>query len=478
MLPKHNKEKNVKPKSKNSIIPKNNIIKNTLLSSQIKSNSNSNKSENKFTLKRIKNNSIPNFIEKKIDKKENFKKKINLRNFNSNQITEKQKAYTEKNNKIINRINTEKAQDHLFNIHKLSNFLQNADLKQTIIIDNEGNNNLNLIIDENNKFSDRKLFNNKIDNKNNQKEEKINEVNIINDNFINLFKETTEQKKLLNNNNNINKKKSMGKNSITMNNIKNMNSKNILKKNEEKTEEKDLNNDNKRLDEYSQIFKLLNENIEQFKNILIKKDTNIENKNNNKNRLSSKEGKNTKNTKSIRNKKNLIPYNKTNEEKHIKRNKTNKQKNTSTIKKTMFEDNNNTLLYSQNLSKDKDNSEIYSFLDSFTEDDLFLPFNYKHQKKSSKSLTNIFNLEKKEDNSKKLNKKELEKISTNDMSTNNKCYNDDDIQIEIFGTDEQIKCDTIKNRDINPHFFSNDFVNNINNKEKSNVNFNKECFIF
>ena len=183
--------------------------------------------------------------------------------------------------------------------------------------------------------------------------------------------------------------------------------------------------------------------------------------------------------KSIRNKKKLIPYNKTNEEKNIiKRNKTNKQKNTSTIKKTMFEDNNNTLLYSQNLSKDKDNSEINSFLDSFTEDDLFLPFDYKHKKKSSKSLTNIFNIEKREDNSKKLNKKELEKISTNDMSTNNKCYNDDDIQIEIFGTDEQIKCDTIKNRDINPHFFSNDFVNNINNKEKGNVNFNKECFIF
>ena len=76
----------------------------------------------------------------------------------------------------------------------------------------------------------------------------------------------------------------------------------------------------------------------------------------------------------------------------------------------------------------------------------------------------------------KINKKDIDRISSNEMSTNNKCYEDEDMQIEICSTDEQIKYDTIKNRDINPHFFSNDFVNNMNDIKK--VNIDKECYIF
>jgi hypothetical protein len=61
------------------------------------------------------------------------------------------------------------------------------------------------------------------------------------------------------------------------------------------------------------------------------------------------------------------------------------------------------------------------------------------------------------------------------MSTNNKC---DDEEIQISGTDEHIKYDKLKNRNINPHFFSNDSVNKDNKDEKKNVNMNKDCLIF
>ena len=56
-------------------------IKNTLINSQVNSNSNSDTSKNKFTLHKVKYNSIPNFIDKNVGKKENLKKKINIRNY-------------------------------------------------------------------------------------------------------------------------------------------------------------------------------------------------------------------------------------------------------------------------------------------------------------------------------------------------------------------------------------------------------------
>ena len=499
MLPKQNKEKNVKPKSKNIIIPKNNIIKNTLINSQINSNSNSNKSENKFATKRIKNNSIPNYIDKNMEKKENYKKKINIRNYDSNHLTYKPKANTEKNNKIINRINTEKNKDNVFNIGKLSNVIKNADLKQTIIIDNDGNNNLNLLLDKNKKkYSEKKIYNKK-DKKKNRVEEIIND-DYFNCNFTSILIDASEQKTLMDNK--IDEKKSMGKDlNLLMNNIENMNK--TTEKKEDNSRDKNSDKDNKRLNEYGQIFKLLNENIEQFKNIINKKDNNNNiNTDNNNNKgiksdkfkiLTSREThKNTitnananTNINKIKKSEKLVPFYDKKVNKCVKRNKANKQKNTLFEQKNTYQENNNKknqLLNSHNFNKDKKNSELYSFLNSFTEEDLFKELDHKHHKNSSKSLTNLFTQDKKEDNSKKTTKNEIEKISTNDMSRNNKCYkcinNDDDMQIDYFGTDEQIRKVSIKNREINPHFFSSDFVNNVNSNEKKKENSNKECFVF
>ena len=478
MINKQKNEKTIKTKTKNNIIPSNNNIKNTLLSSQLISKSNSNKSETKFNLKRIKNNSITNFIEKKKDKQDNIKKKINLRNIN--QINEKQKTITTKKNNIINKINTKKTQDNLFNIYKLSQFLKNTDFKQTIIIDDQGNNNLNLIMKESGKNVCEQ--NAKIQKEiiiDNIKEE-INDEN-INSDFTSLFLETSNQNNIINKE--VDKKQNIGNfyNNINIINI----NKNNIKKKEANSKEKD----NKRIDEYSQIFKLLNENIEQFKTIIQKKDININNKEKRKSNifkdnldfLSSRENyktiQNEKRIKSTEKINKIILFNKIQNNKYIVKNQSKNfksQSNKNKFKGNKNEEINNNI--SLNFSKEKNISNIYSFLDSFTQDDLFKPFDSKHQKKSSKSLTNIFKNEIKEDNNtKKINKKEIDRISSNEMSTNNKCE-DDDIQMVVSATDEHIKSDKLKNRDINPHFFSNDFININNKNEKKNVY--KDCLIY
>ena len=195
MISKQKNEKTIKPKSKNSIISPNINIKNALLSSQITLKSSSNKSDNKFNLKRIKNNSIPSFIDKRKLKLDINKKKVNLRN--SNQLNDKFKTSITKTNKVINRINNEKTQDNLFNICKLSRVLKNTDLKETIIIDNEGNNNLDLIIKEKNKKSDKKTNTNKDNNINKMKEE-LNKENNNNTEFKSLFLENCCKNKLIN----------------------------------------------------------------------------------------------------------------------------------------------------------------------------------------------------------------------------------------------------------------------------------------
>ena len=200
MLSKRKKEKNIMPTSKNPI--NNNNNKTTLLISKFNSKTNSNKSENKFNLKRIKNNSIPSFADKKKEKKEFNKKKINLRNLN--QIDESQKTIPIKKNQVIKRINNAKTQDNLMNICKLDQFLKNTDLKQTIIIDDEGNNNLDLIINEKNKYSDRKTKSKK-DNNIDVIKEDINNEN-LNSEFTSLFLEPSYKNNLINNDSNEKKK--------------------------------------------------------------------------------------------------------------------------------------------------------------------------------------------------------------------------------------------------------------------------------
>ena len=458
MLPKPKKDKIIKPKSKNIIIP---------LNSKLTSKIHNNKSENKLNSKRIKNNSIPHFIDKNKTQKKNIKNKVKIRNIN--QKNERERNTISNINKIASRLNTTKNKEDLYNFCKLSNLLKNENLKKTIIIDDKGNNNLNLIMND--------KTNQKEKNKINKVEEEMNDDNIKSE-FNSLFMEGSYQSNIILNNDN-NKYQNMRNNNNITNTLNNMNTNDITKKNEEKSQVKN----DKRIDEYSHLFKLLDENIEQFKNILNKKEPKFENKENKKNKKNSniinldsnfltennKKKDNIKRIKSndIMSQKVLLNINQKNNMGILK-----KQNNMNKHKKNFLEENlnNNNL----NLSKDKNNSNLFSFLDSFTQEDIFQPLNNKHKKNSSKILTNIFNVECKEDN-KIMNKKEIDRISSNEMSTNNKCYEDEEIQMEVYGTEEHIKCDKVNNRDINPHFFSNDFVNN---NKKKNVNLDKDCLIF
>ena len=452
MLSKQKTEKNQNEKCKKSLLP-NNVVNKNILDSKINYKSNTNKSVNKYNIKRIKNNSLAYFANKKIIKKKEIKSKVNVLNINLVQISENKRNTSDKKNKILKRVNNSKNQDNLFNICQLTHLLRNANLKQTIIIDNEGNNNLDLIMNENKKFSDEKIKIYKDKTKLNKEE--LKDENIIKNKYLNQLRDSNNQIILKDDNN---KKPNMLPN-ININSINNNN-----EKNEDSCPKNDKNI--KRLNEYNQIFQLLNENIEQFKNIIKKKDSNLDNKENKKGNL------NLYKNERINGKMKYIFTNNKEEDSFIGKN-INKYNNDMS-----HNINSNTSLnrsYSHNFTKDK-KSEIYSFIESFTQDDLFLPYNIQHQKNSSKSLSNILKIENKNIVSENIKKKEIERFSSNESTK--KCYDDEEMQIEFSEIDEQIKCNKIKNRDINPHFFSYDFVNNINIKSSKKINSDKDCIIF
>lgn len=452
MLSKQKTEKNQNEKCKKSLLP-NNVVNKNILDSKINYKSNTNKSVNKYNIKRIKNNSLAYFANKKIIKKKEIKSKVNVLNINLVQISENKRNTSDKKNKILKRVNNSKNQDNLFNICQLTHLLRNANLKQTIIIDNEGNNNLDLIMNENKKFSDEKIKIYKDKTKLNKEE--LKDENIIKNKYLNQLRDSNNQIILKDDNN---KKPNLLPN-ININSINNNN-----EKNEDSCPKNDKNI--KRLNEYNQIFQLLNENIEQFKNIIKKKDSNLDNKENKKGNL------NLYKNERINGKMKYIFTNNKEEDSFIGKN-INKYNNDMS-----HNINSNTSLnrsYSHNFTKDK-KSEIYSFIESFTQDDLFLPYNIQHQKNSSKSLSNILKIENKNMVSENIKKKEIERFSSNESTK--KCYDDEEMQIEFSEIDEQIKCNKIKNRDINPHFFSYDFVNNINIKSSKKINSDKDCIIF
>lgn len=453
MLSKQKTEKNQNEKCKKSLLP-NNVVNKNILDSKINYKSNTNKSVNKYNIKRIKNNSLAYFANKKIIKKKEIKSKVNVLNINLVQISENKRNTSDKKNKILKRVNNSKNQDNLFNICQLTHLLRNANLKQTIIIDNEGNNNLDLIMNENKKFSDEKIKIYKDKTKLNKEE--LKDENIIKNKYLNQLRDSNNQIILKDDNN---KKPNMLPN-ININSINNNNEKN------EDSGPKKNDKNIKRLNEYNQIFQLLNENIEQFKNIIKKKDSNLDNKENKKGNL------NLYKNERINGKMKYIFTNNKEEDSFIGKN-INKYNNDMS-----HNINSNTSLnrsYSHNFTKDK-KSEIYSFIESFTQDDLFLPYNIQHQKNSSKSLSNILKIENKNMVSENIKKKEIERFSSNESTK--KCYDDEEMQIEFSEIDEQIKCNKIKNRDINPHFFSYDFVNNINIKSSKKINSDKDCIIF
>lgn len=453
MLSKQKTEKNQNEKCKKSLLP-NNVVNKNILDSKINYKSNTNKSVNKYNIKRIKNNSLAYFANKKIIKKKEIKSKVNVLNINLVQISENKRNTSDKKNKILKRVNNSKNQDNLFNICQLTHLLRNANLKQTIIIDNEGNNNLDLIMNENKKFSDEKIKIYKDKTKLNKEE--LKDENIIKNKYLNQLRDSNNQIILKDDNN---KKPNILPN-ININSINNNNEKN------EDSGPKKNDKNIKRLNEYNQIFQLLNENIEQFKNIIKKKDSNLDNKENKKGNL------NLYKNERINGKMKYIFNNNKEEDSFIGKN-INKYNNDMS-----HNINSNTSLnrsYSHNFTKDK-KSEIYSFIESFTQDDLFLPYNIQHQKNSSKSLSNILKIENKNMVSENIKKKEIERFSSNESTK--KCYDDEEMQIEFSEIDEQIKCNKIKNRDINPHFFSYDFVNNINIKSSKKINSDKDCIIF
>ena len=176
-------------------------------------------------------------------------------NLNLIQISENKRNISDKKNKILNRVNNSKNQDNLFNICQLTELLRNANLKQTIIIDNEGNNNLDLIMNENKKLSEKKLKNGKDITKLDKEELKDN--NNIKNKYLNQFIDSNYPINLKNENN----KKQNILDSIN-NNLNSIN--NNYEKNEDSDPKKN-DKDIKRLNEYNQIFQLLNENIEQLK---------------------------------------------------------------------------------------------------------------------------------------------------------------------------------------------------------------------
>ena len=453
MLSKQKTEKNQNEKCKKSLLP-NNVVNKNILDSKINYKSNTNKSVNKYNIKRIKNNSLAYFANKKIIKKKEIKSKVNVLNINLVQISENKGNTSDKKNKILKRVNNSKNQDNLFNICQLTHLLRNANLKQTIIIDNEGNNNLDLIMNENKKFSDEKI--NIYKDKTKLNKEELKDENIIKNKYLNQLRDSNNQIILKDDNN---KKPNILPN-ININSINNNNEKN------EDSGPKKNDKNIKRLNEYNQIFQLLNENIEQFKNIIKKKDSNLDNKENKKGNL------NLYKNERINGKMKYIFTNNKEEDSFIGKN-INKYNND--MSHNINSNNSLNRSYSHNFTKDK-KSEIYSFIESFTQDDLFLPYNIQHQKNSSKSLSNILKIENKNMVSENIKKKEIERFSSNESTK--KCYDDEEMQIEFSEIDEQIKCNKIKNRDINPHFFSYDFVNNINIKSSKKINSDKDCIIF
>ena len=146
------------------------------------------------------------------------------------------------------------------NISKINDMFKKNILKQTIIIDNEGNNNLNLNI-QNARKEDYKII---LDNQNfNEKIENCNST---------IFSENYETNSLFENSCNY--------------------SKNILNKiNKEKDSNlifTNTNEEERRIKEYNKIFNLLNTNIEQFKKML------VNNQNNNMNKIKTEKRKDNK----------------------------------------------------------------------------------------------------------------------------------------------------------------------------------------
>ena len=260
-------------------------------------------------------------------------------------------------------------------MNQLNHGLKKNYLKQTIIIDNEGNNNLNLNLNN----MDRKDYKNILNLNNNNKFEFNNSIS---------FSGNTETNSLFENSNNFPK------------NIYNT----INKESDIKQTIIDKNDEERRLKEYNRIFNLLNSNIEQFKKMFNNSNTNNiinnnhinENKNRNKNKkiiIKTKTKKSVKSSKASQSitssKKKIISINnekEKNDQSNIKKNLSEKNLRRPIKSRKSFNNNllsidlgdinfetfnkNNEIKIHQNYNDDLKNNN-FSFLESSIDNDFY-----------------------------------------------------------------------------------------------------------
>ena len=257
-----NTQKNLKQKSKNTAPKKFSSSKQKL--NPLKTQKNL--IESKFTKKR-NHNSISSKEEvssKFLTRPKTTKLKSNLENYNTygNKNTNNNKLFTSNlfltNDTDIQIIDEEKKikktkfsnnnEEKILNLPEVETIFKKNNYKKTIIIDNEGNNNLHMNIKKGeNDF--KKILNTKINNKSIFGNSSINANTETNSLFTNDSK--MEPSKLAFNN------KIINPNLINENEIK----ENII----DNSINKEKNEEDKRIKEYNKIFNLLNSNIEQFK---------------------------------------------------------------------------------------------------------------------------------------------------------------------------------------------------------------------
>ena len=257
-----NTQKNLKPKSKNTALKKFSSSKQKL--NPLKTQKNL--IESKFTKKR-NHNSISSKEEvssKFLTRPKTTKLKSNLENYNTygNKNTNNNKLFTSNlfltNDTDIQIIDEEKKikktkfsnnnEEKILNLPEVETIFKKNNYKKTIIIDNEGNNNLHMNIKKG-ENDYKKILNNKINNKSIFGNSSINANTETNSLFTNDSK--MEPSKLAFNN------KIINPNLINENEIK----ENII----DNSINKEKNEEDKRIKEYNKIFNLLNSNIEQFK---------------------------------------------------------------------------------------------------------------------------------------------------------------------------------------------------------------------
>ena len=257
-----NTQKNLKPKSKNTALKKFSSSKQKL--NPLKTQKNL--IESKFTKKRNHNSisSKEDVSSKFLTRPKTTKLKSNLENYNTygNKNTNNNKLFTSNlfltNDTDIPIIDEEKKikktkfsnnnEEKILNLPEVETIFKKNNYKKTIIIDNEGNNNLHMNIKKGeNDF--KKILNTKINNKSIFGNSSINANTETNSLFTNDSK--MEPSKLAFNN------KIINPNLINENEIK----ENII----DNSINKEKNEEDKRIKEYNKIFNLLNSNIEQFK---------------------------------------------------------------------------------------------------------------------------------------------------------------------------------------------------------------------